>query len=73
MNSKNILFSFLILVLALVIVSAANAIDNETVLDDNTQQGVSKYPDLKFEQSYDPTIVHTEDVFEVYLKVHNTG
>ena len=34
MNSKNILFSFLILVLALIIVSAANAIDNETVLDD---------------------------------------
>ena len=73
MNSKNILFSFLILVLALIIVSAANAIDNETVLDDNTQQDVSKYPDLKFEQSYDPTIVHIEDVFEVYLNVHNTG
>ena len=73
MNSKNILFSFLIVILTFLIVSTVNAIDNETVLGDNTQQGVSDYPDLKFEQSYTPRNVYTDNIFDVFLSVKNTG
>lgn len=73
MSSRNIIFSLFILILVLFLVSTANALDNETVLDDNTQQDVSNYPDIKFKQSYDPTNVYTNEVFEVYLSVENTG
>ena len=73
MRSRNIIFSFLMLILALVLVSSVSALDNDTVLDDNSPQSVSDYPDLVFEQSYDPKVVYKDNVFEIFLSVRNTG
>ena len=73
MKSKNIIFSFLMIILALLLVSTASASDNDTVLDANSPQVLSEYPDLVFEQSYDPKIVYKDSLFEVFLSVRNTG
>ena len=73
MRSKNILFALLMIILALMLVSTVNALDNDTVLDDNKPHAISDYPDLVFEQSYDPKVVYKDNVFEVLLSVRNTG
>ena len=73
MASKNILFFCLIIVFALLLVSTASAIDNDTVLGDNNPQSISDYSDLKFNQSYTPTTVYKQEIFEVFLSVENTG
>lgn len=70
MNYKSIFGILLLITLTLFLVSSINAADNETVILDNN---ANEDYNLEFNQSYDPSVVHKGDIFEVYLHVRNVG
>lgn len=73
MNSKIILLSLFISVFALFVISSVCAIDNETILQDNSSQVDEINSDLEFNQDYSQNIVQKNEIFEVYLSVKNNG
>ena len=74
MNSKNILLALIITAFALfLLVSSVSAVDNGTVNDNNVFYGDNAVEDLEFEQTYEPEIIHKDDIFESHLAVKNVG
>ena len=74
MESKKILLSILIIGFALVLVCNVSAADNESISDNNLIQEDSVYQDIELEQRYGPTtIIHKDEIFNVFLTVRNTG
>lgn len=73
MKSKLIILSLFVLIFALFIVSNVSAIDNETIIGDNSTQSGEITSDLEFEQSFDHKTVKKSEIFEVYLTVKNNG
>ena len=70
MNSKGIFGLLILIILTLFLVSSINAADNKTIVSDNN---ANENYNLQFNQSYEPSVVHKDDVVEVYLNVKNVG
>ena len=73
MTFKRILFAFVLIVLALFVITNISAADNDTVTNNNTVVGVDDSSNLQFEQSYNPPTVTKGNILEVYLAVKNIG
>ena len=70
MNSKGIFGLLILIILTFFLVSSINAADNKTIVSDNN---ANENYNLQFNQSYEPSVVHKDDVVEVYLHVKNVG